>query len=453
MKRRVIFSNIGLFALLTGSVVAQQIPLELLTVNGVKSYSDSNDITTIEQFMDHLPDVLLNNYVLMEASASRQRPSSVRKPRIIMFMPDGSFFIGIATNVDSTGYNDVEMLEFRTFDQTWTLGALRFGSNDRFVHTAGKRVAEKRGCISCHGKESRPIWGSYPTWPGAYANGAGHELTKDQATALNEALNESGPHSNVRMQKLNWIKRSGWSEGDSFKLPDRHRGLNNEGMNDAIGARQVRTLWNRMISADHAELLMTTVMFHRHGFGEGIEGVAELKVDLEETLDEMWEESGLDFPNATVSDKGLLLLQLRPYNDLFIARGLHQLTSPEREESQIAEWNYIALYLRDFVIIRFTEYLLREHPDLGIGRMMVETEYDYSDRYSTVFEYFRDNVRFIWEIDLADRLARLRTEDAPSVGLRFKEFGGLFTDKFQRKVVPVLVRFAEQQLLEYKGEK
>jgi len=443
---------IGLLALPNGSALAQKMPLELLTISGVEAYATSNDITTIEELLDHLPDTLLNNYVLLEDSTSRQRPSTVRKPRIVMFLPDGSFFMGIATNEDSQGYNDAEMLESRSVNQTWKLGALRLGADDRFIHTAGKRVGEEFGCVGCHGSNSRPIWGSYPTWPGAFANGAGHDLTRDQATALNEALDESGVYSNVRLQKLNWLKRSGWSEGQGFNLPDRHRGLNNEGMNDAVGARHANNLWKRMIAAEHAELLMMTVMFHRHGFGDGITGAPEIKADLAETLDEIWEDRGLDFPNATVSDKALLLLGLTPYNDLYVARGLHQLSDPEREQSQIAGWNYIALYLGDFFIVRFTQHLLSEHPELGIGRLMTETDYEYSDAYTDMFAYFRDNVRFMWELDLSDRLSHLRSETAPTVGLRYKEYGGLFTDAFQAKIIPVLIPFAEAKIAEYESE-
>ena len=430
---------------------SSKIPVELLTVQGVKQYAEAKNIDTVEQLMDHLPDVLLNNYVLMEDSRSRQKPSTVRKPRIILFLPDGSFFLGIATNKDSVGYDDAEMIVRRS-DQTWRLGALRLESKadkHRVLHSAGKTVGERKSCRDCHGGNSRPIWGRYPTWPGAFANGAGHDLTATQAQALNDGLESGNAHENPRLKRLNWVKRKGWMENDDFDLPDRHRGLNNEAMNDAVGASHFETLWKRIERAKHSELLMLAVTFERGGFGEGISGVPGIKAKLKAIVEKEWKSSGLKFPNATTTDKALLLLGLDAYDDLFISKGLHELTKPENEQSQFrSSWNYIAIYTGDYFIIRFMDYLLREHPELTLGKAMVESKFEYSRAYPSIFAYHRDNVRYMRELSLTEQIAVTRSKTAPTVGLRYEH---MFTKTLQGKIVPSLIGYAKKKIAEYES--
>src|SRR5262249_20113262 len=145
---------------------------------------EGNRVRTVEDFMDHLDPLLLSNYVLMEASRSRQRPSSVEFPRIILFRPDGRLVLGIATRPESEGYFDVEFLEFTRQNQ-WFLCAISF-DRSRYPrpthHFAGRDSGG--GCTDCHGRSMRPIWGTYPDWAGAYGPGNGHTLSADQAATL-----------------------------------------------------------------------------------------------------------------------------------------------------------------------------------------------------------------------------------------------------------------------------
>jgi hypothetical protein len=429
----------------------REIPLELLTIEGVKAYAAANNIRTIEELMDHLPRVLLSNYILMEDSHSRQQPSTRERPRIVLFLPDGRLFMGIATNPDSNGYHDVEMLESRD-NKTWQLGALRLRPDaPPFIHTAGSRMHETSSCVDCHGASSRPIWGSYPTWPGAFADGAGHDLTAAQADALNRALNESDQLANVRLQKLNWLKRTGWSADDDFGLPDRYRNLANEAMNDAVGLRYIDNLWNRIAAAEHRDLFLLAHMFARHGFLEDVPGAAAARDRLAEIVQTEYQNAGLDYPLATISDKALLLLKFDVFDDLYLPKGLHQLPVPENEQQQFRSlWNYIAIYLGDLLTFRYVQELVVENPELELSRLMFETPFEGGNEYENIEQYRRANVRYMWELDLESRVSFLKTGDAPTIDLRHEH---MFTRNLEAKIGPKLVEFARRKIHEYESER
>ena len=423
------------------------IPRSLLNIDGLHSYVAANVISSVEEFMDHLPELVVSNYVLIENSVSRQRPSSAEFPRIVLFVPDGSLYLGIATNPKSNGYNDVELLE-RGEENKWRLQALDLsGKSAVKLHTAGgKRGAS---CKACHGNGERPIWGSYPTWPGVFGDGAGHNLSKVQAEALTKVLNDE-KHPNSRLKKLHFVK-STWAKDDAFILPDRYRNLSNEAFSDSVGIGHANVLWTHVKSQPHFELLLQGHLVDGIDFfDEDIEG-KRIKKELAKRIDRLIKERGLKLPHgATLSDKALRLLGLEPYRDLFLRASVPALKR-ERPESDVTflfqGWNFIATWVGDLLKVRYILHVHSENPRFGIGQAMATIPHEaYPKDYPNAFAYLRDSTGYMFEFSLEERLQLHDVRTPPTVDLRLPH---VFSETVQKAIGPKLVDLIDVTIHEF----
>lgn len=434
-----------LLAILSSTACAQapvdQIPNDQLTINGLYSYAKANQIESVEDLLPHLPPLLTNNYVLMEASHSRQVPSSTEHPRIIMFVPDGSLFVAVSSFEGAVGYDDVELLE-STGNDTWRLAALKLQPNSHAtLHTRGRN--DTGSCTDCHGSKSRPIWGAYPAWTGAFGDGAAHELTDEQARVLTLAASPDPNAPNLRLHRLTFFKRQ-WQARDRFDLPDRYRKLSNESFNDAVGARHIENLWNRIRRSDDFELMMLAYLAYRLKFFEEDLAARQMRDSLFSVVDQRTAAAGIVLPNGTKADKVLRLVGLQFYDDLILSKSIPELTNelPEDQRNDVrAGWNYIAIYIGDLLAVRFLKHLVDEYPEYQFGWIMARTEADHAP--TTIFAYFRESTAYMWETSLDDRLALLRVQAPPTVNLRFEQ---VFTNNLQAAIGPQLIEFGRKKL-------
>ena len=351
--------NVALMSIVALSITssAQEpivvIPDDQLTINGLHSFAKANQIESVEDLLPHLPPLLRNNYVLMEDSHSRQFPSSTDNPRIIMFVPDGSLFMGISTFPGAVGYDDVELLE-STGNNTWRLAALELDANSQpLLHTKGRN--NLGSCTDCHGPESRPIWGSYPTWPGAFGDGSGQYLTEEQARVLTLAASPDPNASNLRLQRLSFAKAN-WQAGDTFIVPDRYRNYGNECFNDALGARHIESLWSRIRKTDGYELMMLAYLADRLAFFEEEGAAKQMRDSLFAVVEQKAAAAGIVLPHGTKGDKALRLAGLRYYDDLILSKSVPELSSdlPENQRRDVrSSWAYISIYIGDLLAVRF----------------------------------------------------------------------------------------------------
>jgi hypothetical protein len=130
----------------------------------LKTMAEDPKVKNLDGFLSELfkqdPE-LTNNATFIHTSRSAQREEiSPELPAVTFF---SSHFIARMTG-DKNGkkhYNKLEVVSLKG----GTLGYHLFD----FSKSAEKRVSlNEKSCTGCHGRVPRPIWASYPMWPGFY---------------------------------------------------------------------------------------------------------------------------------------------------------------------------------------------------------------------------------------------------------------------------------------------
>jgi hypothetical protein len=192
-----------------------------LDAEKLAAFIAANDVRTVEDLLAALPESLQESFVLMSSSRSLHR-ATPRQPRQILFGADARFLIAVSGVPDDPRYNLVEFAEFEPRQ-----GAYRFGTVD---FNAGGRVETGQTlCESCHGRPARPIWGQYPTWPGAYADNEGRI---DPASKADFAAFAAAAPQAPRYRGLRFAAGEG---GATFLLTGRRYPYANTDFNHELG--------------------------------------------------------------------------------------------------------------------------------------------------------------------------------------------------------------------------
>jgi hypothetical protein len=149
-SRGAVFNDAGLRALLT------------------KNPATGRPVDSIDELVPLLPRELRSNFTFVYDSRSPFRSSiSPDHPRAILFTNDGRMVLTFTGDPSQPGAN---LLETMSFDD----------ASSRFeLHSYLLPAAVRRGwqpspaatqCTSCHGVDPRPIFDSYPLWPGFYGS-------------------------------------------------------------------------------------------------------------------------------------------------------------------------------------------------------------------------------------------------------------------------------------------
>jgi hypothetical protein len=402
-----------------GANADAQVPVEQLTIEGVKRYVADHEIHSIEALMDELPPVLKDTFALMEDSHSRQRPATTRQPRIIMFLPDGKFFLTVATHPRSNAFDQVEMLEF-TPEAQWNLDLIPFpsGSTDYLG-----RLPAADGCERCHGAHKRPIWGAYDEWYGAFADNAGQFLTDRQARKLTEVL---ARNDEVRIGKLGFRDHRVWQDRESFNLPAYHDSSGVDLMNDAIIARHTEHLWKRSLLAENYALLLVAYFFLddreflEQVSDEDLPLVRDAKDRLRLRLQDLYRQSGTQH-RGDDADRALRLLGLDPYADLFVMRSTDDLNPDYRDEERYIDQNFSTGgdHLDAWIGLLIVNWMIARQP--AIEEHFQNTPYVGDGDFATVNDYRKRLSWWAWEATLDQRVELLRTK---------RHLAGLLRTKF-----------------------
>lgn len=78
-----------------------------------------------------------------------------------MFTADAKLACTFAGNAKLRGGRTLECYQYRDATRSFEFREIRFS----------KRAASNISCSSCHGRDLRPNWESYPIWPGMYGRG------------------------------------------------------------------------------------------------------------------------------------------------------------------------------------------------------------------------------------------------------------------------------------------
>ncbi|MBC7384757.1 MAG: hypothetical protein H7301_01180 [Cryobacterium sp.] len=125
--------------------------------------------SSLEQALLSLPPRMLSRFSLVYRSSSMQT-ASYEKPRAILYSNRADFVVGMTGMHRSLADRSMEMMQFNQANQSFELFSLEFPlKRDR----QGRIVRPEKNpavCLSCHGANPMPIWGSYLNWEGVYGS-------------------------------------------------------------------------------------------------------------------------------------------------------------------------------------------------------------------------------------------------------------------------------------------
>ena len=151
-----------------------------MTIEGLKQFVDAYGISDVETVLSSLPSWYMRNYALVETSQTGL-PASLEHPRIILFGSDARFMMALGTHPNHPLRETIDLAELDPDTGAWHFNALDMGQSPPLL------ANDDTVCQSCHGSPARPIWGTYPQWPGVFGP-EDDALTGPQAEALNNII-------------------------------------------------------------------------------------------------------------------------------------------------------------------------------------------------------------------------------------------------------------------------
>ena len=209
---------------------------EMLSVQGIYDYVIDNDVDNVRDLLSALPESMGGSFVLMEETRSRHQ-ASLEHPRLIMYGLDARFILSAGGVPDDPLYEVIEMAELDRETGEWIFRALDFQTDPPELG------ADDSSCQSCHGSPTRPIWGSYPEWPGAF--GADEDnLTEAQASTLMGI--KDAQQDSTRYHHLQFPGEHSIANNRTLYLPSRSYGYANTAFNFELVVAQADGLVTRM---------------------------------------------------------------------------------------------------------------------------------------------------------------------------------------------------------------
>jgi hypothetical protein len=157
----------------------------------------THDIGTVNELLAALPATQRRNYALMFDSRSLQE-ASFENPRVILYGPDARFVMTFNGGAAQRGFRAVETLEFDAVTREFRLRELEFPERPGGAAAVRVSEADPERCLRCHGSPPRPLWDSFPLWPGAYGERYGASLTERERAGLERFLAQQASHPRYR---------------------------------------------------------------------------------------------------------------------------------------------------------------------------------------------------------------------------------------------------------------
>lgn len=224
-----------------------------LDIDSVFSFVQQNDISSIKELLDVLPDHMKGHYALVEKSRALHT-STPTKPSIMMYSVDGTFLLNIVVDPDQDRYEVLDMAYLQDDDDGARNGEWRFASLDFRqtlpVLTDDTNTDINSTCFDCHGNPSegkppRPIWGNYLAWNDILGDIKGESSEKLEQPEINVLTNIKviqATHDRYHTIKFG----STINVGQSFLLPDLNYPYALTNSNMEIGTALVKSIATRM---------------------------------------------------------------------------------------------------------------------------------------------------------------------------------------------------------------
>lgn len=133
----------------------------------------SGKFMNIEALLSHVSKTkpeYMEHYTLGFASRSLHE-SSKSHPRAVVYGKKGNFVIAFNGHPGQKNYDMLETMEFNQKSKTFEFRSIQFGDSSQLPAGSLPVVSPIGGdngrCLRCH-SNARPLWDSYPYWPGYY---------------------------------------------------------------------------------------------------------------------------------------------------------------------------------------------------------------------------------------------------------------------------------------------
>jgi hypothetical protein len=198
----------------------------------LRAVIETRQVNSVEELAPLLPAALRSRYALVFASRSLQQ-ATYSAPRVILYGSDAHLIITFNGDASQRGFYSVETLEFGK-DQQFRLREIRFplpGSSEPVFFSEPNPPA----CQVCHGSPARPVWDSWPLWPGAYGQRYQAPLSGEERAGLESFLARQAAHP--RYRHLLGIQRLADPETFHDTHGKRYAGVLGEPPNAELGAQ------------------------------------------------------------------------------------------------------------------------------------------------------------------------------------------------------------------------
>lgn len=169
-KLRLIFSVLQFLSVLT-NVYA----VEVNSIYDVEEALKSVDVISVDNLIERLSKEITGKPPVVVYDSKSSRPSSVKRPSVLMVNGEADFFLGFSTDETKASYNKIE---FAQVD-------LKTGEPDFYLldfNKSNKLIKNPSQCMACHQKSNGRRYlkiESYPVWPGWFGVGI-HQGYKDR---------------------------------------------------------------------------------------------------------------------------------------------------------------------------------------------------------------------------------------------------------------------------------
>ncbi len=153
---------------------------------------DQCGLTQLDQLIPLFPKSHLSTYLLSYAPRGIQE-GSASHPRVITMGKNGGVFMTFNGDPAHSGYDVLEMIEFKESPARFELKVI-----DQGVGRLRVSSANPSQCTGCHGQNPRPLWDNWYLWPGIFGGemGAHHPLEKAKLQEF-EAQRNSGRYRHL----------------------------------------------------------------------------------------------------------------------------------------------------------------------------------------------------------------------------------------------------------------
>jgi len=163
---------------------------------------DLGGARTLEAALAQLPAALRSNYVLMFHSRSLQEASPA-EPRVLLYSRDATLVVAFNANAAQRGGDALEVMRYDARSARFLFQELRFPAGAESSGPVASPLNPPQ-CLACHGAVARPIWDTYPAWPGAWGERYRAALPEEQADALRRFMAAREAHPRYR-----WLLQTG----------------------------------------------------------------------------------------------------------------------------------------------------------------------------------------------------------------------------------------------------